>query len=270
MVHMSYLTRSLLVLVLFLGTFSPAYSEISVFRGPFSFFLGPEVYYMKRKKDTGSKQTGWMYGGHLRIERRRHCALYWAFDGLYTNGRLNGETASGKEIKSNKIDRQVEGRIGYTIYARNCKKLTLVPYLGYGKFLGSNDYQHPSPLHCEFNNRFHYGAVGGYLTFYPYSCLETGVHFKAKCMYDGKTKVKNDPDYKDFTLTIGNEWHYELELPIRYTKSYPGYCLRWELSPFFRYRHYGSMLNFPHDFVVEFNDTKFYMYGLKLMASMHF
>lgn len=235
-------------------------------KGPHRVFLGPELYHTKRTKKGGSEQTGWLFGGHGNYERKRHNYLYWSLDGYYAYGELNGETPSGKTLKSDITDRQIEGRLGYAFCLKNWKKFTLIPYGGYGYFDSRNDFKKPSPRQCEYFNHFYYGAAGFEASFYPFPCFEFGINFKASFMNEGKCKLKGDPDSGDVTLLIENKTQYEVDLPLRYYACWCDRNIVAIFSPFYRFRHYGGRVNWPYDFI----DTKFQIYGAKILLNIVF
>jgi len=228
--------------------------------------LGPEVYYAKRTKKGGSKQTGWMYGGRLRYERLCPWSFYWAVDGLYAYGCVDGKTGSGSKIKSDLTDAQIEGRLGYTVIFQCLRNLMITLYGGYGYFHGKNCFIDPSPIELRFHNHFQYGA-GGILTSVCLSdCLEAGIDFKAKSPFDAKSKVTNDPVYDSVTLNMNNKLQYEVDIPVRYTTCWCDRRIELSFVPFYRFRHYGGMPNFPFDFV----DTKFHLYGGRILLDLTF
>lgn len=222
-----------------------------------SIFFGPEIYYIHRKKEGGSRQTGWLYGGNVIYERRISNGFYWALDSYITHGQITGKTRSKKRLKSNLTDTQIDGRLGYSICFQKCKNLILIPYCGYGYLHSKNDFKDPSPIPCEFHNHIQYGLVGVTNSLSLTQRLTAGLQCTAKYVFNGENKIKDDPQYDNITLTIGDEVQYEIEAPFRYTTCWRGREIIANFSPFYRLRHFGGNANYPFDFI----DTKFHLYG---------
>ena len=75
--------------------------------------VGPEIYYLKRKKEGGSYQSGVLYGGRATFERNKVPGIYYALDAYAAYGRINGKTSSGKKLKSKILDSEFQGFLGY-------------------------------------------------------------------------------------------------------------------------------------------------------------
>ncbi len=234
--------------------------------GPHLFSAGPEVYHITREKIGGSSQDGWMLGIHATYERLRHYGFYWAIDGYWAKGKIEGDTRSGKILKSTLTDYQLEGRLGYSLCFPICKKLRLVPYGGYGTFKSINDFEDPTPIPYTLENTFDYW-LGGIMALIDFNnCWDLGVHFKYKYPLEPKNKVTDDPVLLDTTLNIGIEVQYEIEVPIRYYWCCRGKNTGITFTPFYRFRHYGQYDNFPNDF----NDTRFHIAGMRCLVQVAF
>ncbi|NGX42953.1 MAG: hypothetical protein K940chlam7_01242 [Chlamydiae bacterium] len=231
-----------------------------------SLYIGPEVYYLKRKKEGGSEQSGWLFGGSALYERRRATGFYWALDGYAAHGQIAGKTPSGKRLKSDLTDVQIDGRLGYSFCFHKCNKLTFIPYGGYGYLYSKNDFKKPSPIPCEFHNRIHYALAGFITSIRLTPCFDAEVNFTAKFMVEGKSKVKGDPQYDDVTTAMGNKNQYEVEIPLQYKTCLWGRNIIARFVPFYRFRHYGGSFNYPFDFI----DTKFHTYGATLFIRLCF
>jgi len=234
--------------------------------GPHRLYIGPEFYHAKRTKDSGSKQTGWLWGGRGLYERRRHAGFYWAADAYYACGEISGKTASGSSLLSKLRDSEIEGRLGYAFCVKKDAKLTMIPYGGYGYFYSKNAFKKPSPLPYDLDICFEYGLLGAEASFFPFPCLECGLNFKAKYMLEGKSKVKDDPDFDNFTQEIESQIQYEADLPFRYYSCLCNKQFIAVFAPFYRYRHFGGKVNWPFDFI----DTKYSIYGARLLISIFF
>lgn len=229
-------------------------------------FIGPEVYYSKRTKEGGAHQDGWLYGGHGTFERRKHGGLYYAIDGYYATGDMKGKTAAGKTLKSEITDREIEGRLGYSLCIKSWKKLNIIPYGTYGDFYCTNDFKKPSPLPCTYHEHYQYAGGGLDVSFFPAPCLECGVNAAAKYMLNGKCKIKDDPDYDDLNLIIESKLQYEIDLNFRYFTVWKNKPINALFTPFYRYRHFGGRMNWPFDYI----DTKFKNYGARILLNIIF
>jgi hypothetical protein len=225
------------------------------------FYLGPEAYYLRRAKEGGTKQHGVLYGvrgGYDRIKRYR---LYWGIEGYYATGRIRGRSANHHKLVSDLQDSEIEGRLGYTFQGKTGLCASFTPFGGAGYFYQINKFRKPSPLNLHFRDTFSYAVVGFLSNFTVKPCLKVGVNFKVKYMLNGRSKIQKDPDFEDHTIQMTNKEQYSLDLPMSYA-FYLRQCY-FDLSfvPFFQYRHYGGRENFPFDFI----DTKFWVYGARLL-----
>lgn len=222
-------------------------------------FLGPEIYYVKRIKEGGAKQTGALYGVRGGYERVKRYKFYYALDGLYSRGMLCGKV-NGKHIKSELTNSTLETRFGYTFQAKCKPQFSLTPFLGVGYLSEYNRYVHPSPIKIHFSNQFLYIPVGFLSSFYLANRLQLGLNFTARFYWDANQKVTHDPEFSDQRQCFDEHIQYRIELPITYDFYLNQHCLAMRLTPFYEYRHYGHRANYPHDFL----DTKFKFYGANL------
>lgn len=221
------------------------------------FYLGPEIYYVNRKRDNGTSQKGAVYGVRGGYERVKRYKFYIGIDALYGEGRLFGKAGSGSKLKSRFIDRNIEGRVGYTFQQKSGYRFLFTPFIGGGYSTETNNYMKPSPLQVHFQLRYSY-VCGGFLsqvTFRPKT--DFGVNFKLRYMVEGKNHVTHDPDYDDNEMIVKEEFHYRVELPLTY-RRHPHFWIRFE--PFYEFRHFGGQMNYPFDFY----DTKLNIYGATL------
>lgn len=236
------------------------------FNEPMTVYVGPETYYLKRTRKGGSEQTGWLYGGRALYERLIPSGFYWALDGYYAYGCIDGKSSSGKTLKSNLTEAEVEGRLGYSICFKCLPRFSFTPYGGYGGYYGKNAFIHPTTIHCKFHDRIHYASGGFILSVRIKPCWQAAIDFRAKYMLHGKSVITNDPDRENLSLTMNNEWQYELALPVYYQTCWKGHYLKMIIAPFYRYRHFGGMFNFPYDFI----DTKLRSYGGRLLVYINY
>jgi len=227
-------------------------------------FLGPEVYGTTRTKEGGAKQTGTLYGVRLGYERVKRYKFYYALDGLYSEGILEGKN-NDRLIRSRFIDSNIETRFGYTFQSKCFPYLAFTPFFGVGYLWEITKYLHPSPIKVQFENRFPYIPFGCLVSFYFRKDIQIGLRFTGRFLWDGKQKVK-DPDYGTLTQCYEEYLQYRVELPIEYLFCWNNQELSVRLTPFYEYRHYGTGINFPFDFL----DTKFKFYGANIELVYYF
>lgn len=222
-------------------------------------YIGPEIYHVNRKRDNGSKQNGWVYGGRVGYDRIKRCRIYWGVEGLYATGRLHGHTGARSKIKSCYTDASIEGRLGYTIQLKSCSWLpTLVPFGGYGYLREMNKFK---VSHIKFTTQFDYVTAGFLSQFYPNPCWVVGLNFKARFLFNSKCKISDrDPDQQSFSQNFEHKVQYRVELPITYRLNC--WCDRLAIVavPFYEFRHYGFQSGFPDDF----HGTKLNLYGIDI------
>lgn len=231
-------------------------------------YIGPEIYYINRLKEGGSKQGGTAYGVRIGYDRVKRYKLYWGIDALWAQGTLNGnrkrETAQGSfqkdHLKSVFTDINAEGRIGYTFQSKHWRCASFTPYTGYGYFWENNCYKHPSPLHIHFKNNFSYIPAGFLSQIFITPCWSAGLNFKLRYILEGEQKTENDPEFGKLTQHYQEKLQYRTEIPVNYYFCWGNHPLEISLVPFFEYRPYGHRANFPFDFL----EIKLKIYGATL------
>lgn len=230
------------------------------------FYLGPDIYHVKRLRRGGTHQSGVLCGVRGGYDRIKRYNFYVGVEGAWASGEITGESASGSHLKSTLTEAEIEGRLGYTLGTKHACRPTFTPFVGVGYFNQTNKFRAPSPVPLHFTDTFQYGVVGFLSNIYFMPCLSAGVNFKAKFVYDPRSRISNDPEGEDVTLKFGEKTQYEVDLPITFYFDFCDQC--WTLSgvPFYIYRHYGEMPNFPFDFV----ETKYIIYGGRLLLGLQF
>jgi hypothetical protein len=237
----------------------------SLFPPPNKFSIGPEIYYLRRTREGGTKQTGGMYGVRAIYDRIKRFRLYWGADVLYASGCLNGKSSIGNRLRSTFTDFEVEGRFGYTFQSKGDYQPSFTPFVGYGYFCETNKFRHPSPIKVKFDTYYRFYVVGFLSSLAINPSFTIGVNFKARFMVDAKCKIKNDPDFKNVTQLIDDKVNYRLEVPLSYYFCPENKKFGLDLIPFFEYRHYGRRENYPFDFL----DTKIRIYGGSFLLTYH-
>lgn len=250
--YMSSLKKNLFFLLISFCCFQGLQADDAIHQ----FFIGPEVYHVKRLREGGSKQEGWIGGVRLGYERFKSWGFYWGGDALWAEGKLKGHSALGAKLRSRFKDSSIEGRLGYTLTYHYCYCFTFTPFVGVGYFSETNNFVRSSPLPVHFRIHFSYGC-GGFLSSFFYSPeWEAGINFKVKYpITDPKCHVTHDPLFEDSKSLVKSRFQYRVELPITYH-----YACNWSASlvPFYEYRNYGGHVNFPFDFL----DTRLSIYGV--------
>lgn len=260
-------TYFLSILIFNLFTFSFSFGFFS-FRGPHYLSIGPELYFMHRTKEGGSKQQGVLTGGRISYDRFRRSALYWGLEGMYASGTLNGRNSINQILLSRKRDSEIEGRFGYTIKRRGDNDLWFIPFFGAGYFEGTNRFITPSPMEYKIIVRFPYLVSGFYSRIDLNNLLAFGLNFKTKYSVGAKGKIFEDSesDIENSRFYIEDKFFYEVDVPIIFKKTYLNKKYELSFVPFYRFRHYGGHENYPYDFI----DTKFHMYGARLLVNFIF
>lgn len=219
------------------------------------FSFGPEVYYIQRKREGGTKQSGVLYGAKICYEFIKRNSFYWGIDATYAGGRISGHSATDCRVKSVFCDSNVEGRAGYTWQQKCGYRFLFTPYLGGGASLENNHFVHPSPIHVHFRLYYAYVCAGFLSQMSVSPCYDVGINVKLKYVIEAKNRISHDPCFDSSTSLVGNELLYRIEFPFTWHARPNGYisCL-----PFYEFRHFGKQAGFPFDFV----DTKENLYGL--------
>lgn len=213
------------------------------------FHIGPEIYRAYRSREGGTHQHGWMVGCRIGYDYLRRYTIYVGIDGLYARGDLRGKSGSGSLNASTLTDANIEGRLGYTFQYKDGWRPFFTPFVGGGFYSEVNKFHSPTPLHIHFKTRFSYVTVGflSGVTITPN--WEVGLNAKVRYMLDPKCKITNDPEFENISLGIENDQlQYRIEIPVVYHSScFEHFAL--SISPFYEYRYYGKMANYPFDFL---------------------
>lgn len=220
------------------------------------FFFGPEIYYVKRLREGGGKQDGVLYGIKGGYEKVKRYKFYYALDGLYSQGVLNGKTNENR-IKSEFTNSNIETRFGYTFQYKYWPGYSVTPFVGIGYMWEYTEFKKPSPIRVHFDNRFPYIPFGFLSSLFITDQLQVGVNLKARFLWDGKQKVTHDPQHNSLLQCYEDHFQYRIEIPFTYYFCWKGAVLTTRLTPFYEYRHYGHGINYPFDFL----ETKYHFYG---------
>lgn len=228
--------------------------------------LGPEFYYIKRTREGGAVQDGWLYGVRGSFERIGRYKWYIGAEGLYGSGVIKGYSGRGSKLRSHLTDKYIEGRLGYTFQAKGCYMPAFTPYIGYGYMWEENNYKNPSPLLVKFTNESPYLAFGFLSTIVFNSKFSAGFNIKARSLNNAVCHVKHDPIFGTLKMHIHDKVQYRFELPFYYD-HWTG-CRIYEIGliPFYEWRRYGGRQNYPFDFL----DTKLKLYGANLQLTLKF
>lgn len=262
---MAFATRILLFFLCCLPFCIDA-KDLLCIRGPHSFTIGPESYYMVRAREGGSRQYGVLDGGWFSYERLRRSALYWAVDGYWAQGRLKGHDGLDRTIKSRKTDMEIEGRLGYSLKWRWCIPMSFTPYFCGGYFKETNKFVDPSPIECTISEFFPFAGIGFLSRIWAMDKFSIGINFKTKYMIGAKCKISDDPTNDDMELIVEDKFIYDLELPLTYSFCSCGQNLDASFVPFFNYRQYGRHEGHPFDYL----GTRYQIYGARLLLTFIF
>ena len=234
--------------------------------GQFLFKAGPETYHLRREREGGTNQDGWITGVRLGFDRIKRYKMYLGCDYLYATGPLQGSTATGRALSSYITDETLEGRVGYTFRQKDTREAFISPFVGYGYFREVNAFYSPSPIPCKFTDTFHFAALGflSGVNFTP--LLSMGINFKLRFMQGGESKVSDDPIYDTVFLKMHDEIQVRLDVPFMLSPYKTRHSFGLLFSPFYEFRHFGGREGFPFNY----KDTKFYLYGAHFALTYRF
>ncbi len=231
----------------------------------FDAYVGPEIYYVYRTKEGGTKQSGPLYGIRLGYDYVKRYKFYWGCDFLWAQGPLEGKTKKN-EIKSIFTDANVEGRFGYTFQSKRWRCLSFTPFVGYGYFWENNFFQHPSPLPIHFRNHFTYIPFGFLSQIFITPTWSAGVNLKIRYILNSSVNASHDPEHSDSTQQYDEQMQYRIEIPLTYYHCWFMRSFAFSLVPFYECRPYGHRPNYPFDFL----ETTIQLYGATLKLSLLF
>lgn len=223
------------------------------------FFIGPEWNHLERIKKEGTKQQGNLFGLRAGYDRLKRYGWYWGLEGGCVTGSLRGHSGKGSPLHSDFTSSFIEGRFGYTFQQKACYQMAFTPFVGVGYALEQNHFKNPSPLPLHFRTYFPYGVWGFLSWMHLCGPWDIGLNFKMKMPFEPHCRVTHDPDNEPSTQMVGERLFYRVDLPITW---HTPYCERLNMvvNPFWEYRHYGSRINYPFDFL----KTEFTTWGLTL------
>ncbi len=229
-------------------------------------WIAPQAYHMERLRKGGTYQSGWLGGIRGCIERDVVNGFYWGVEGAWAQGPLSGHTSSGRKIKSDMTEAEVEGRIGVTLGGGSQYFATITPFVGGGYYEGANSYVSPSPLTIKATTAYEFFTAGFLSKVWYEDLFSVGFNFKVRQMNEAKEKISHDPDRSNSTMLIGDRQGWIAELPLTTELFWNGDPFELGLVPFYEKRHYGGQENHPTDFY----STKYYIYGLRLLLGAYF
>ena len=116
----------------------------------YQFQVGPEFYYLKREREKGTRQHGFLYGARTRLDRITPNAWYWGLEGAWAEGKLKGHSGAGNKLHSKLMDALVEIRFGYTWQTFTATCASITPFLGWGHCWENNNYLRPIACQTAF------------------------------------------------------------------------------------------------------------------------
>lgn len=223
-------------------------------------YCGEEFYYLWRKREGGSQQSGPLNGFQIGLDRLKRYGWYIGGDYLYAHGPIEGKTSRGTPLYSWLTDQVVEGRFGYTLQKALPHNPFFTPFVGYGYFQEVNAFAPPSRLPCTFTDTFDFFALGflSGLDITPQLSLE--INGKMRFMQHARSEITDDPLFDTVSLIIEDEILYRIEAVVTYAPCIRRVRMGAQIAPFYEFRHFGGHEGYPFDFV----DTKFYLVGMRI------
>lgn len=231
-------------------------------------YIGPEIYHVKRTREEGAKQRGWMYGGRLEFEYLQRYKFYAGADALWAKGTLDGISGGDSKVKSKLTDENLEARFGYTFQRKHGWKVGITPFTGWGHFWEDNCFVPPSARTVSFKNHFSYVPLGFILQITPCPNWRIYIKYKIRYLLSGVINVRDTTEEEEvkFKMHYQEKLHYRLDIPIMYQFYFCNLNMFAVVDPFYETRRYGRLSNFPFDFY----DTKFRIYGVNLSLMYNF
>jgi len=233
---------------------------------PYEILVGPEVYHLERRVTEGGHQKGLLGGGRARIERIHPCSLYIGLEGWSAAGQLKGDDSTHAPMDSTITDAQVEGRLGYTTFTRYCPSILFTVFFGYGKFFSWNRFSKDFRLPVTFKNEFEFFSAGIKTRAYIQEGISIGCDLKLKSMFEGIRWITDDPNQDDVSIRMGDELQYSFDFPFQAVFCVCGRRAIANITPFYRFRHYGYQAHATFDFF----DTQFHIFGCRFLAGIEF
>lgn len=228
--------------------------------------IQPELAYLTRKREGGTRQTGYLGGVRVNYDRIKRYKFYLGLQGCFSSGTIKGHTGTHSKIKSRWTDELIEGNVGYTFQYKYFPHFSLTPFIGGGYYRETNKFVSPTPLHLKFITEFPYLSYGFLSSVCFNNCLSIGLNARFKTPWEINCHVKNDPDFDKFKLLVGEKLQYRIELPITYCRPILCNFLELGLIPFYELRAYGGRENHPFDFF----ETKITLIGFNIQLIWRF
>lgn len=226
-------------------------------------YIGPESYWLERTRKGAlgrTKQSGSLSGLRVGYDRLKRYGWYLGAEALWAQGGLSGKSAAGNRQISTLTDQSIEGRFGYTFQAKSCGFFSFTPFGGIGYFSEANNFRPPSPIPIHIKNTFSYIPFGFLSHIYFNDYLGMGIKFTTRYLYKHKVKTSHDPNLGKLSMRYSEKLQYRVEVPFTCDAGVWSCPLQISAGPFFEYRSYGYMANFPYDFL----KTEFHLYGTNL------
>ena len=241
-----------------------------LFCGPHRLGIGPEFYYIERKRDGKKAEDGYMIGERMTYERLRPWCIYYGAEQYYAVGCISRRTLVSTEMLSKLQDAEVEARIGYTLMNSWRFYFMFTPFVGYGNFTGTNKFLLPRFLKLTFRPTFNYFTTGFLSALYFCNGQASiGLNIKWKSMRHSINRVidRSHGHCISFYQRMGDRTQIQVDLPLTYYYWYAReQAFEIAIVPFYRNRIYGAHRNFPFDFL----ETKFEMWGSRFMINYAF
>jgi hypothetical protein len=226
------------------------------------FSIGPEVFYTDRELQTGTTMDGWFQGWRGTYEHLHPYSLYFGAESSFSQGFLKGERSNGASQQGDFLELDTDLRIGYTLGIEKWKNLTFTPFVGYKYYCGHLILILPSTPAPTCEDHFSAFTMGLITKFDPCQRVRIGFDLRSYYMFSGENTLKRvSSSFPLITRTMGEDFHWTLQVPIDIQICSKQEKARLRFMPFLRHKSYGAWGGSP----ANFPKTTLCSYGVAVM-----
>jgi len=207
--------------------------------------IGPQWYYVDRRRCSGSEINGNLYGGYVAYDRFRRSSLYWGLFGEVMHGEMDGVSGAGDPVRATAHDWRINGRLGWTFNICAYANPFVTLYSGYGYFEEKLSFKDDCQTIYVSRILYDYVPFGIYFRAQFTCAFWASIRAEALWPTNPRNRISNDPDCStDATLLVDQRVQWIVELPLEWR------C-RWgvRVTPFYQRRNYGGREDVPCNFI---------------------